>query len=231
MLSLPPPPPRGHPTCGGPRRASVSAVQKGGSSARDAPVHILQRSSASAPLLLRPPRRCDVRRCRRVVAGHVPAARPRSKRVVHTFSFVFVHAQPAVRALAVLGAAAVDAAPPALHALGDTFAADGFFAPEANLFCERVAQVVAPEQMDFDAQSGGRRPGAEDEVDCAHRQGSCSAANAQRSAAAALRPQASCALGSLRDTAYGFSILFDPLSIHCAAGRAELRSLRCSSSN
>ena len=73
-----------------------------------------------APLLLRPPRRCDVRRCRRVVAGHVPAARPRSKRVVHTFSFVFVHAQPAVRALAVLGAAAVDAAPPALHALGDT---------------------------------------------------------------------------------------------------------------
>ena len=29
-------------------RASVSAVQKGGSSARDAPVHILQRSSASA---------------------------------------------------------------------------------------------------------------------------------------------------------------------------------------
>ena len=62
-------------------------------------------------------------------------------------------------------------------------------------------------------------------------QGPCSAANAQRSAAAALRPQASCALGSLRDTAYGFSILFDPLSIHCAAGRAELRSLRCSSSN
>ena len=48
---------------------------------------------------------------------------------------------------------------------------------------------------------------------------------------AALHSAASCALGSLRGTAYGFSILFDPLSILSAAGRAELRSLRCSSSN
>ena len=48
---------------------------------------------------------------------------------------------------------------------------------------------------------------------------------------AALHSAASCALGSLQDTAYGFSILFDPLSILSAAVRAELRSLRCSSSN
>ena len=48
---------------------------------------------------------------------------------------------------------------------------------------------------------------------------------------AALHGAASCALGSLQDTAYGFSILFDPLSILSAAVRAELRSLRCSSSN
>ena len=37
---------------------------------------------------------------------------------------------------------------------------------------------------------------------------------------AALHSAASCALGSLQDTAYGFSVLFDPLSILSAAGRA-----------
>ena len=57
------------------------------------------------------------------------------------------------------------------------------------------------------------------------------AAAAHAAQRAALHSAASCALGSLQDTAYGFSILFDPLSILSAAGGAELRSLRCSSSN
>ena len=78
---------------------------------------------------------------------------------------------------------------------------------------ERVLELVAPEQVHFNAHSGGLRPLAGDQVDGAHLSRSVAQQNLLTAQRAAQHSAASSAVSPLRDIIYGFSILFDPLSI------------------